>query len=267
MWRPDMWLKIKAPKAQHVVHLGQRAVTLFTREASGRCSLIDAVDCSAVGLSQCDALAPMLARLQAAAAPGAALTFLCDSKWLPVTLLNTGARPLSDDQVLGLAKHRFEGLYGARAAQWTFDTDYRAGWTHALSFGLPHELLAVLTSSRASKDPSPLLVQPTLAWAWNHLWRKASLSRRAWLALNEQDRSVLMFVERGRVRYLEPASHRLSTPDQVRQEVRIAANRFGITDELTMVWGFDLDIDSHGRMASQEPWLTWHSATTQGEAA
>lgn len=170
------------------------------------------------------------------------ITVLCDSRWAPLSMLQTGSRPLQQTQLQALVQHRFSEIYGARTVDWHYSIEYRAGDAQALAFALPNGLRTAIRQLTTPSDSKAheVIIAPTFGWIWNTVWRK-NAARNAWLIANEQDRSIVMRLKGGRCIALQPSGPHLTRTEEAMAAVQTEAKRFGIIDQIDNVSGFSFE--------------------------
>jgi hypothetical protein len=250
---------------RHVlVRLGQRQFQAWlTQGRVPRLSLLASAPSEHIGASDHTQVTETLATLRPALPAGARVTVLADSKWMPLSLLNTGAAPLSMDQVQALARHRFSELFGEPARTWQLRCDYLSGQRHTLAFACPPELLhAIQQGITDASTPSVKLsgLQPTLEWAWNHVWRLHASRQDNWLLLAEHDRSVLAHVAKGAIRGLHAAAPVYDSPAQIASGLPVQALHCGIATEHVCVLGVSIESRPDMTMVSPAEGVRWHAA-------
>lgn len=248
MWRPDVWPWSRPDP--YLLRLGQAHVQLWQAQGKGWAA-IGSLPSHHLAHDQHEALAALLLEAIQALPPGAKVQVVVDSKWMPVSLLLTGTRPLSRDQVQALARHRFVQTFGELASTWATQTDYVAGDLHALAFACPVGLQALLRRTLEDRLDG---LQPTLSWAWRRAWAGHKGRGDAWLVLAEHDRSVLLKVSQGKACALQPAAPMVRSPSQVVEVLRTEAWRCGVVDDTLVVRG-----------ASFEPSPAWTSVPATDE--
>jgi hypothetical protein len=232
-WRN--WLPT-ADTARYVLRLGQAQFQLW-RVSGRRLILQDSRSAEQIAYNQYQTIASELSLLTQALPAGAGVTLLADSKWMPLSLLNTGQAPLTHTQVQTLAMHQFAQTYGEEAQQWRIQTSYVSGDEQTLAFACAELLLSSvkqaldIESLGASRRAQLLSAQPTFAWAWNHVRSHEVRKSDEWLVLAEHDRSVMARIARGRVFAFHAAGPILRTPAQLAAALQVQALRCGLTDE------------------------------------
>ncbi|MBC7701778.1 hypothetical protein [Aquabacterium sp.] len=247
MWRPEVW-SLRQFKQQltgqspYLLRLGQAFMQLWRFNGHGWVQ-IGCLPVHHLGHDQYQAIADLLPGLTQALPLGASVQVLADSKWMPVSLLNTGKAPLSRNQVDVLAKHRFAQIFGESANHWTIQTSYVAGDAQAMAFGCPAGLQACLRQSLEAQQPNGrgkycfTGLAPTLSWAWNEAWRAHVGQAGSWLVLAEHDRSILVWASKGQASALQPAGPILLNPAQVNQLLKTESLRCGVVEETCAVLG------------------------------
>lgn len=191
------------------------------------------------------------------------LQVLADSKWLPLTLPQTGRAPLSAAQVQALAQHRFKEVFGEQVSGWTVESNYVSGDTHTLAFACPTALMSSLRQTLTSDAPGEHLIrleslQPTFAWIWNHAPTLGSTP--CWLVLAEQDRSIMAWVHKGHIKALQAAGPVMSNATDLARHLPIQALRCGVADQPARAWGLALEGTSPlTEAAPANPDVRWRS--------
>ena len=173
-----------------------------------------------------DGLAPALRSLYSQA-PARPIDVVIESALLPLLLADTGERVWSPAQAEALIRHRF-GLLCDRGTepvdQWDVRVDHRAGERHALGYGMPAALKRGLAEAAQQLGLRWSVWLPACLWG---LQRERARPKAGWWAWPEQDRLLLMRMERGRVVALNPAVDLVETSDALAQRVRIENVRYG----------------------------------------
>lgn len=298
MWRPESglmvgrlagwgaWLPKGLKRSEHLVlRLGQAQCQLWQSHGHGQSLTLRLLANRAVNHIAHDQhaqLAQEVRQLLQEALPADSAAFrlqvLADSKWLPLTLLQTGRAPLSASQVQALAQHRFKEVFGDQALHWTIESNYVSGDTHTLAFACPAALLTnlrqaltsdALGSPTSSTAAGPLTssserlvrlesLQPTFAWIWNHAPRLGS--DPCYLVLAEHDRSVMAWIHKGRIKALQAAAPFMHCATDLAEHLPIQALRCGVTDQTTRAWGVALEGASQlTEVAPSNPDVRWRS--------
>jgi hypothetical protein len=265
VWRPESgwpWRR----KTSALVRLAKSEVSLLSRDEDGW-KVSQTAPCDGGTLRQAAALRHAI-QVVATAAP-ASVTVLCDSCWLPLCLVRTGAKPLSIRQVHALARHRLHDIYGAESARWSIEVDYVPGDELALAFGLPAVVNDAIAPLRDTLEGSgrKVFVQPTLAWVWNEIWRKQALPADAWLVLAEQDRAIALARQAGKLAALQTAGSALANQAKIRQLAGTEMNRFGLEGDCPPVHGFSFEPFVEMRMAINQADLHWQILAAGGVRA
>lgn len=256
MWRPKLRPFNRQP--EHVLRLGQTYAQLWQADGQGW-TLLDSRSSHQLAHDQHQPLVELATSLTQTLPDRARIQVLADSKWMPLSMLLTGKPPLSGEQVDTLARHRFSQVFGDQTASWRIQTTYVAGDEQALAFGCPAGLEAGLRQNLKKRLCG---LAPTLSWAWDY-WRSTAGHHGAWLALAEHDRSILVWLSKGKAAALQPAGPVPKNPNQFLRAMRTEALRCGVPIEARMVYGasfetmLDMAVSSTSDVASAE--LQWHT--------
>ena len=245
MWHPDKWPLRRSPT--YLLRLGQAFVQLWRANGRGW-EQIDSQAVHHLAHDQYQALADLLPSITQELPQGAQVQVLADSKWMPVSLLLTGSKPLSKGQLDVLAKHRFAQIFGEQANGWSIRTTYVAGDAKAMAFACPIGLLTSLRHGiEAEQTDRPGKhrlngLAPTLSWAWDQVGQsgagKAGAGKAGtWFVLAEQDRSILVCASKGQIQGLQPAGPTLQNPSHLDKVLSTEALRCGLLDEQYSVRG------------------------------
>lgn len=231
-----MWPFERLRRPHPVVRLGRQQAELweFGREFDGeggghRLSVQPLSEHATPTLEAvCAAILPLLQDLHARA------TLVVESAWLPVTLIDTGGRLLSAPQLDALARHRlsiFGDLPEDPVSGWDVRVDHRAGHRYALVYGLPARLKqTMLALSEERRVPWNALC-PALDWVLQRpAPQSAGSGRSGWRWLCEQDRSILVRVQGGRIMGLNAALAPRAAGATVILPIRAEAVRWGVDD-------------------------------------
>lgn len=102
----------------------------------------------------------------------------------------------SAEQWLALARHRFAGLHGARAAEWQVEVSETAPSGPRLACAIDKELLDALKAKFASSGTRLVSVQPFLVAAYNRI-RASVAGDSCWVVVEERGRLTLVLIQRG----------------------------------------------------------------------
>lgn len=153
------------------------------------------------------AAAVLLDPLRRMVAPGSgkkALVAVIESALIPVILVDTGGRLWKVEQIEGLVRHHLRLTYGGPEAPvdaWQVRFDHRFGDRFALGFAAGDGVMSVLHDAARSAGTTWRGIVPAFAWAFDGVRR---LRHGRWV-LEEQDRSIVADLERGRITALNPA--------------------------------------------------------------
>lgn len=202
MWRLD-W-----GRATNLIRIGAQAVELWRGDRSVLTLVLQLPLPRRGSLYDADSLnEPLLALL--ARLDGEQASVILESAFAPVLLADTGGGLTSGTLVTALLRHRFGLAYaehGVDIASWKIRTDYRFGDRYALGFALPPAVETVLVEVSSSAGIAFTEWRPALAWSLDRLnpargWVKGS----GWWIWREQDRSLIVRLDQGRVAVLNPA--------------------------------------------------------------
>ena len=161
--------------------------------------------------------------------PSRPVTLVMESAWLPVLLLDNGARALRATEVDALARHRFRRHHdtpGDPVATWNLRIDYRAGERWSLAYGLPSRVLTAVTTAACDCGVILASVSPALDWAVQRQPRRGGGG--AWYVLVEADRCIVMRTESGRPAGLHAAMPPGHGPDRMLANLDAEQARLGI---------------------------------------
>ncbi len=102
----------------------------------------------------------------------------------------------SPEQWLALAKHRFSGLHGARAAEWDIRVTQTAPAGPRLACAVDRALINALTKQFLAHESKLVSVQPFLVAAYNRI-RVTVGSGSCWVVVEERGRLTLVLIQRG----------------------------------------------------------------------
>ena len=100
------------------------------------------------------------------------------------------------EQWLALAKHRFGGLYGARAAEWEVKVTETAPMGARLACAVDRTLINELTRQFLAAGVKLISVQPFLVAAYNRI-RSTVGNGSCWVVVEERGRLTLVLIQRG----------------------------------------------------------------------
>ena len=100
------------------------------------------------------------------------------------------------EQWLALARHRFGGLHGARAAEWEVKVTPTAPEGPRLACAVDRALINELTGALAAAGMKLVSVQPFLVAAYNRI-RKTVGNGSCWVVVEERGRLTLVLIQRG----------------------------------------------------------------------
>ena len=248
MWRFDRW------SSRDVVRVGRSTVEHW--RAAGTDLLLQQRS-----LLPSDRT-PTLEDLEAAIAallthaPSRKIDLVLESAWLPVVLLDTGSRLLSNAEINALARHRFQRHHDTPSdpvAQWHLRADHRAGERWSLAYGLPDRVLTAATSAGKFRGVSWARIMPSLDWAAQ---RHAARTRTGtWIVFVEEDRQLVLRLAAGRAVGLHAAMP--ASPSETAPLTSIAAEeaRLGIAPGSDAIDILHWSLHEPSTPASR---LTWH---------
>lgn len=236
MWLPEVWPFARQPC--FVLRLGQAFIQLWKIDGR-RWELIDSQEASHLAYNQHHAIADLLNSISRVLPIGAKLQVLADSKWMPVSLLQTGKPPLSSFQVAALARHRFTQIFGEQANGWNTQATYVAGDLQALAFACPTGLELALNQGLKTEQGKTRFagLAPTLSWTWDRHWRSSMSRASKWLILAEHDRSLWVLASKGQLKALQPAGPVIVNAQQITKSLQVEALRCGVADEIQEIHG------------------------------
>ena len=100
------------------------------------------------------------------------------------------------EQWLALARHRFAGLHGARAADWEVKVSETAPAGPRLACAVDRGLVEKLSSLFAGSQVKLVSVQPFLVAAYNRIRRTVG-NGSCWVVVEERGRLTLVLIHRG----------------------------------------------------------------------
>ncbi len=264
MWLPDMW---RSPP--YLLRLGQAFIQLW--QFNGRdWAQIESQAVHHLAHDQYTELSELLPGITQALPEGARVQVLADSKWMPVSMILTGSKPLSRAQIDVLAKHRFSQIFGEHAKVWNIQSSYVAGDAQTMAFACPSGLLTGLRQGIEAQQPGGHVrhrlvgLAPTLSWTWEKIWRSGAGQAGTWLVLAEQDRSILVWAPKGQALGLQPAGPTLQSPAHLDKVLRTEALRFGVFEESTSVAGFSFEAMPEMATRPSSDAFHWQVLGTQG---
>lgn len=197
MWPLKWFERIRSHKL--IVRLGANELQLWSSK-SGLLFLEKTHSCSEVRFGQWDLLTDSLTELLAEVSPNVLVEVIVDTKWMPMSLLCLGLRPLTRRTIEALTRHRFSDIYGERAKTWRVQVDYLAGEYYGIAFACPHELIEGINLAvgiRKESRSKLSSIQSTFIWVNNAFIRGRERAERSCIVLREQDRSIFTFLSRG----------------------------------------------------------------------
>jgi hypothetical protein len=102
----------------------------------------------------------------------------------------------TDEQWLALARHRFTGLHGARAAEWDVRVTATAPKGPRLACAVDLALIEALKGACLAHEVRLASVQPFLVAAYNRI-RKTVGNGSCWVVVEEQGRITLVLIKDG----------------------------------------------------------------------
>ncbi len=100
------------------------------------------------------------------------------------------------EQWLALARHRFAGLHGARAAEWEVKVSETAPQGPRLACAVDRALIEKLSSVFTGNNTKLVSVQPFLVAAYNRIHRTVDKGS-CWVVVEERGRLTLVLIQRG----------------------------------------------------------------------
>ena len=100
------------------------------------------------------------------------------------------------EQWLALARHRFAGLHGERAAEWEVKVSETAPRGPRLACAVDKELLGALKAKFSSSSIVLASVQPFLVAAYNRIHKSVG-DGSCWVVVEERGRLTLVLIQRG----------------------------------------------------------------------
>ena len=102
----------------------------------------------------------------------------------------------TEEQWLALARHRFAGLHGARAAEWEVKVSETAPQGPRLACAVDRALIEKLSSVFTGNNTKLVSVQPFLVAAYNRIHRTVDKGS-CWVVVEERGRLTLVLIQRG----------------------------------------------------------------------
>lgn len=102
----------------------------------------------------------------------------------------------SAEQWLALARHRFAGLHGARAAEWEVKVSETAPGGARLACAIDKELLEQMKGKFSAAELRLVSVQPFLVAGYNRI-RASVGGGSCWVVVEERGRLTLVLIQRG----------------------------------------------------------------------
>jgi hypothetical protein len=167
-------------------------------------------------------------------ADGQQVDLVIESACVPVILVDTGGVIWSPSQIDALVRHHLglhydDGL--EKVATWTIRADHRAGERYALACGIPPLLLAALETAAREVSLKWATTLPALTVGWQRRRRAGGVPlHTGWFVWQEQDRSLVARVDRGRVTGLNAAAPRFENADDVDRLIRTESFRLGLAE-------------------------------------
>ena len=225
-----MWL---LERRRNVVRIGRERVELWERIPDGLAlqdqrtlELADAPD-----VAELEAvLREVFARSASAERASRRLDVVLESAWLPVMAFELGAVLWPRERIEALLRHRMGQLYGDSEVQaWHLRLDHRPGHASGVGYGLAPPVQRAIGSAAQAAGVRLASLQPAFAWGWQQLRRHRKGGRGGWLWL-EQDRSLIAWVERGRVRFLNAGGPVPGDEAQALRLLQLEALRQGVSE-------------------------------------
>lgn len=196
-----MWL---LERRRDVLRIGRERVELWQRSPAGLAlqdqRTLEPADAPAAGVLEA-ALHQLFTRPSAERA-SRRMDVVLESAWLPVMAFELGEVLWPRERIEALLRHRFGQWYGDSEVQaWHLRLDHRPGDPAGVGYGLAPAVQRAIDSAAQAAGIRLASLQPAFAWGWQQLRRRRKGGRGWWLWL-EQDRSLIAWVERRRVRFL-----------------------------------------------------------------
>jgi hypothetical protein len=102
----------------------------------------------------------------------------------------------TEEQWLALARHRFSGLHGARAAEWDVRVTATGPKGPRLACAVDLALIAALKGAFLARQIALISVQPFLVAAYNRIRRMVG-NGSCWVVVEEQGRITLVLIRNG----------------------------------------------------------------------
>jgi hypothetical protein len=138
-----------------------------------------------------EALAPVLK-----AQGGREASVVLADQFVRYALLPWSAAVKTSEQWLGLARHRFNALYGAAAAGWEVKVTETAPMGARLACAVDRELIERLAMAFTAANLLLVSVQPFLVAAFNRI-RQSVGNGSCWIVVEEPGRLTLALIQRG----------------------------------------------------------------------
>lgn len=236
MWPLNLFSRFSRPTL--VVRLGASELQLWSRHANVL-ALVKAISCTDIRGGQWDTLNNSLKKLLAEINPGSAIDVIVDTKWMPMSLLSVGVRPLNRQTLDALAHHRFSDIFGDHTKTWQVQVDHLPGEAHGLAFACPQELMdaiqhAVGEQTEGQNRSKLNSIQSTFYWVSNSCITGREKAPSSCVVVREQDRSIFAFLRRGQIVGLYPMGPMIDhRPIDLAKEADILAMRCALVfDEL-----------------------------------
>lgn len=245
MWPHKLFRHFSRPTL--IVRLGASDLQLWSRK-SAVLSHEKTISCNGIRFGQWNLIADSLQELLTDMDPESVVDAIVDTKWMPMSLLSVGTRPLKRQTLEALAHHRFSDIFGDHTKTWLAQVDYRPGDSHGLAFACPKELLDAIRQATAGDGnnpksrPSLRSIQSTFVWINNTRIRGREKADNSCVVLREQDRSIFTFLRRGQIIGLHPMGPVIDRQAiDLAKEADILAKRCGLAFEELPIRVFSID--------------------------
>jgi hypothetical protein len=128
--------------------------------------------------------------------PSRAASVILADQFVRYALLPASEAVKTDEQWLGIARHRFSALHGAPVAEWDIQITPTAARGPRLACAVDQALVAAIASACESAGVRLASVQPFLVAAFNRLRGRIG-GGSCWIVVEEAGRLTLALIERG----------------------------------------------------------------------
>jgi len=221
-----VWLR---DRPQEIVRVGRLAAERWTGTRRG----LMLVDSQPLKAATPEALSSGIAALFAQPATAPVLLAL-ESCWIPSLLVDTGGLLWSAAQARALFVHRLSHVYGDAAEpvdEWALRLDFRPGERFVCGYAMPAGVQEAVRRAGEAGSVRWRAVVPAIAWGSERLDPPDVVRGKSfWWAWPEQDRSLLVRIERGRWRGLHAGLPAQADATVLLAEARAQAWRLGCDD-------------------------------------